>query len=213
VSRLFVPGWGAPRELYRAGLPDGWEALETPVFRETRGELAAYRRWLGAEVERRGGPVVLAGHSMGAVLSVLAALDVPGAVERLVLLDPAGLPLSKPIWKSSLSLLDQIVHGLYPARELSYATRRTLSAPRSALRLARTLRGLDLSPELARVRAARIPAVVVGCATDRLTTPDVCRRIAALLGAEYRELDLEGGHVWMLHRPDVLRAELDAAVP
>src|SRR5215471_1037897 len=144
MPRLFVPGWGAPRALYAAALPGGWEALETPSFRATRGDLAAYRRWLDAEVARRDGPVTLAGHSMGAALSVLAAVDAPETVERLVLISPSGQPLEKPIWRSTVSLLDQIVHGLYPARELAYATRRTLSAPRSALRLAETLRALDL---------------------------------------------------------------------
>ena len=99
------------------------------------------------------------------------AVDAPQAVERLILVSPAGQPLEKPIWKSSLSLLDQIVHGLYPARELAYASRRTLSAPRSALRLAHTLRALDLGPELARVRTGGIPSVVIACSTDRLTTP------------------------------------------
>jgi pimeloyl-ACP methyl ester carboxylesterase len=210
VRRVFVPGWGAPRALYAAGLPGGWEALETPPFRGSGGDLAAYRRWLGDEVARLDGPVTLAGHSMGAALSVLAAVDAPGVVERLVLISPAGQPLEKPIWRSTLSLLDQIVHGLYPARELAHATRRTLAAPRSALRLARTLRSLDLGPELARLRASGIPSVVIACSTDRLTTPAICRRLATTLGATYRELDVEGGHVWMLHRPELLRAELEA---
>jgi pimeloyl-ACP methyl ester carboxylesterase len=213
VSRLFVPGWGAPRALYAAGLPAGWDTLETPAFAGTHGDLAAYRLWLGGVVERQRGPVTLAGHSMGAALSVLAARDAPGAVERLVLISPAGQPLEKPIWKSTLSLLDQIAHGLYPARELAYATRRTLRAPRSALHLARTLRALDLGPELAQVRASGIPSTVIACSTDRLTTPAICGRLATMLGADYRELDVEGGHVWMLHRPELLRAELEAVVP
>jgi pimeloyl-ACP methyl ester carboxylesterase len=210
VAGLFVPGWGAPRSLYSTCVPDGWEVLQPPPFRATGGDLAAYRRWLAGEVETRRElrPLTLAGHSMGAVLSVYAALDVPDAVERLVLISPAGLPLEKPIWKSGLSLLHQIVHGLYPAGELWRATKRTCSAPRAALRLAHALRGLDLGPELARVRATGIPCTVIVAATDRLTTPEICGRLAIQLGAGYRELDVEGGHVWMLHRPELLRREL-----
>ena len=103
MSGLFVPGWGAPRALYGACLPDGWEALEPPSFRATRGDLATYRSWLRDEIRRRERPVAIAGHSMGAVLAVYAALDEPGAVERLVLISPAGLPLSKPIWQCSMT--------------------------------------------------------------------------------------------------------------
>jgi pimeloyl-ACP methyl ester carboxylesterase len=182
--------------------------LQPPPFRATGGDLAVYRRWIGGEVAARGGPVVLAGHSMGAVLSLYAALDVPGSVERLVLISPAGLPLERPIWKSALSLLDQIVHGLYPAGELWRATRRTFAAPRAALRLASTLRALDLGPELEAVRAAGVPATVIACATDRLTTPAISRRVAELAGGTYRELAVDGGHVWMLHQPELLRREL-----
>jgi len=36
------------------------------------------------------------------------------------------------------------------------------------------------------------------CATDTLVTPAQCRVAADLLGAEYRELELRGGHMWML---------------
>jgi pimeloyl-ACP methyl ester carboxylesterase len=208
VAGLFVPGWGAPRGLYAACVPDGWEVLQPPPFRATGGDLGTYRRWLAGEVEARARPLTLAGHSMGAVLSVYAALDVPDAIERLVLISPAGLPLEKPIWKSTLSLLHQIVHGLYPAGELWRATKRTLSAPRAALRLAQSLRELDLGPELARVRAAGIPCTVIVAASDRLTTPEICGKLATQLGAGYRELDVEGGHVWMLHQPDLLRSEL-----
>ena len=50
MARLFVPGWGGPRGLYAACVPDGWEILEPPPFRATGGDLAAYRRWLGDEI-------------------------------------------------------------------------------------------------------------------------------------------------------------------
>src|SRR5271168_2231901 len=94
---LFVPGWGATAALYGAGLPEGWQALELPTFRATRGELDAYRGWLGGELACHRTPVTLAGHSMGAALVVLAAAERPESVERLILLSPAGLPLDKPL--------------------------------------------------------------------------------------------------------------------
>ena len=96
LTELFVPGWGAPARLYVPGLPEEWHALELPSFRKTRGDLSTYRAWLVEEIAARG-PVALAGHSMGAALALLAAIDRRDLVERLILLSPAGLPLTKPI--------------------------------------------------------------------------------------------------------------------
>jgi len=205
---LFMPGWSATAGLYTPGLPATWEALELPSFRSTRGELPRYRRWLDAEIASRGGPVSLGGHSLGSVLAILAAADKPELVERLILVSPAGLPLSKPIGASAVTLAGQILRGCYPARELCRAAAGTAVAPRAALRLGRTVHDLDLRPELERIRVRRIPCTVIGCASDELTTPAHCRRLAALLDADYRELDARDGHIWMITQPDLLHAEL-----
>ena len=204
VAGVFVPGWGAIPGLYGRGLPDGWEALELPSYRATGGELSAYRCWLDDEIARREGPLCLAGHSMGAALAALAAVDRPAAIGRLILLSPAGLPLKKPLIASLATFLGQIVHGWYPVAELSRAVSAVVRSPRAALRLARTVRELDLSPEFERLKAASVPMTVIGCSTDRLATPDHCRRLAALLGASYRELDAPGGHIWMIAEPELL---------
>jgi pimeloyl-ACP methyl ester carboxylesterase len=211
VAGLLVPGWGAPRGLYRSCLPEGWDVLELPTFRATHGELTAYRRWLVDEIARQEAPVTVAGHSMGAALAVLAAVEKPGAIGGLILVSPAGLPLSKPVWKSVVSLLDQIIHGLYPVSELRRGAARMLGAPRAALRLANTVRDLDLRGELNQIRATGIPCTVIGCSSDMLTTAALSREIATGLGATYRELTISGGHVWMLRRPELLRSELSAA--
>jgi homoserine acetyltransferase len=85
----------------------------------------------------------------------------------------------------------------------------SLRSPRAALGLARAVHGLDVSAELERVRSSGIPSTVVACSTDRLTTPDHCRRLAVLLGAEYREIEARGGHMWMIAEPALLIAALD----
>ena len=195
--------------MYADGLPAGWEALELPGFRETRGMLSAYRRWLGVEVAARE-PVELAGHSMGAALAVLAAIDRPASIERLILLSPSGLPLRKPIRASLITFLGQIARGWYPPAELAQAVGGVLRSPRAALGLARAVHDLDLAPELERLRAAGVASTVVGCSTDRLATPDHCRLIAALLGADYRELEARSGHIWMIARPELLASALAA---
>lgn len=206
-TRLFLPGFAAPAGLYSRGLPDGWTALEPPPFRQAR-DLDALVEWLVDELERRPEPVQLAGHSMGGALAVLAASAVPDRVAGLTLVSPAGLPLVKPIRACVADFLRQARSGLFPLREIAVSAADAVRAPAAAVGIARRLRALDLTRELEAVRAARIPAVVVACSTDTLVTADHCRRIASMLGAQYRELSLTGGHMWMLSAWPLLAAEL-----
>ena len=60
------------------------------------------------------------------------------------------------------------------------------------------MRDLDLLRECARARTAGIPTTVISCVTDTLVTTDRTRTVADALGAHYEELDLHGGHMWML---------------
>ena len=196
-SRLFLPGWGAPAALYAPSLPASWLALEPPSFAASGGSLAAYRRWLDVELRRRGRSR-LGGHSMGAALAILAAAQSPELVERLVLIAPAGIPLEKPIRKSVHDFLRQLSGGDYPRRVAVSGALAVARAPRAAVSLARHVRRLDLRRECGRIRAAGIPVTVVGCVSDTLVTIDRTRALAGLLGARYEELELGGGHMWML---------------
>jgi pimeloyl-ACP methyl ester carboxylesterase len=209
ATRLFLPGFGAPASLYTRGLPDGWTALDPPAFRHAP-DLEAYVGWLVREVERSPAPVRLAGHSMGGALSVLAAAAVPDRVAGLTLVSPAGLPLTKPVRASIADFGGHLRAGLIPLWAIAATAAQTVRAPTAAVRIARRLRGLDLTRELGLVRAARIPASVVACTTDTLVTADHCRRIARMLGAQYRELRLSGGHMWMFSDWPVLADELAA---
>jgi pimeloyl-ACP methyl ester carboxylesterase len=191
-------------------MPSGWTALDLPTFRATGGELDGYRRWLGGELAGRGAPLVLAGHSMGGALAVLASVDLPELVERLILVSPAGLPLDKPLHASAATFVGQVVRGCYPGGALCRSLAHTAAAPRAALRLAQRVHALDLTRELETLRARRIPCTVIGCTTDTLTTTAHCRRVAALLDARYRELDAPEGHIWMLAEPRGLAEELRA---
>ena len=207
LTGLFVPGWGAPARLYVPGLPEEWNALELPSFRKTRGDLSAYRIWLVEEIAARR-PVALAGHSMGAALSLLAAIDRPDLVERLILLSPAGLPLTKPIPSSLATWARQVVTGRFPLAQVGRSVVRAGLAPRSALRLGRFVHQLDLRPELEPFRANPVPSTVVGCTTDTMTPTPHCRELAELIGAEYREVDAPDGHIWPITHPELLRAVL-----
>jgi pimeloyl-ACP methyl ester carboxylesterase len=202
-SALFLPGFGAPAALYEPGLPDAWRALEPPSFAASRGSLEAYRRWLGVELIRAGRSP-LGGHSMGAALAILAAAESPELVERLVLVGPAGMPLQKPISASIIEFVRQVGRGIYPRGAATRALAAVARAPRAAFALAEEVRALDLRRECARVRAAGIPVLVVACSTDTLVTRGHSQTLADALGADYRELTLAGGHMWMLHAHELL---------
>lgn len=210
ASRVFLPGFAARARAYARGLPRGWEAAQPPPPSVTGGSLAALRDWSVREVARRPGPSLVAGHSMGAALAVLAAVSAPESIAGLVLIAPAGLPLRKPVRASARDFARQLAAGTHAASDVLSSARELAASPRGALRLVRSLRRLDLAAQMDRIRVAGIPVTVVGCTTDTLVTTDQCRRVAALLGARYVELELPGGHVWMLDRPRALAALLRA---
>ncbi|MGE5274621.1 MAG: alpha/beta fold hydrolase [Verrucomicrobiota bacterium] len=195
--RLFLPGFAVRGSLYRPGLPNSWRALEPPPLSRTHGRFQVYRDWLLGVLTHEGRPVQLAGHSMGAALAITAAADRPDLVERLILFSPAGLPLSKPMLDSLVLLTRQALQGLYPAAEVAAVVTATTRHPWATYRLAREAHDLDLREEMGRVSAAGIPTLVVGCATDTLTTPAVCEAVARRLGGECRQVE-GGGHMWML---------------
>jgi pimeloyl-ACP methyl ester carboxylesterase len=211
TQKLFLPGFGAFGSLYAPGLPDDWSVLDPPGYRQGRGSFAARCRWIVAEIDRRRGPVTLAGHSMGAALAIAGAAARPERMERLLLISPAGLPLAKRMSASLGEFAAQVAHGRYPLGAAARSTRAALGAPSSALRLARAVHTSNLSREMAAVRAARVDVRVVGIRTDTLVTPDHCRRAATLLGAAYSELAVEGGHMWMLDSWPQLAQMLDEA--
>jgi len=195
---VFVPGWGASAGLYQGLVPQGWEVLKPPSFRASGGSLSTYRTWLRDELARRPQPMSLGGHSFGAALAVLAATDGHAQIDRLLLVGPAGLPLSKPMRLSLRDFFAQVVSGLYPLLEAIRLAAAALAAPKSAVRLARAVRRLDLCRELEVLRSRGLPCVVVSADSDTLTPPAHCRAIADLAGGDYRELHVPGGHMFFL---------------
>lgn len=186
--------------------------LWPPTFREGGGRLDHYVHWLLGQLDRRRAPVVLAGHSMAAAVALLAAVRTPESVERLVLVGPAGLRLTKPIAISALQSLKQVTDGRLARADAIHGARDVARAPMFALRLALEVRSLDLSRQMTLIRQRGTPVTIIGCSSDTLATLGHCRRAARLLGASHREVRLDGGHMWMLGRDELLGRELTAAV-
>jgi len=211
LAPVFVPGWASRPAMYGSAVPAGWTVLDLPSFRAGGGALDEYTDWLVGELSSRG-PAVVAGHSMGGALAVLVTAAEPSLVERLVLVSPAGFPLSKSTAACVRDLGGQILRGRFRIEDLAGSAARLAAAPRTASRLAHELRTLDLSAQMRAVRAAGVPATVIGCSSDTLVTCDHCRRAARLLGAGYREVEHTGGHLWMIGDPPALAFELEATL-
>src|SRR5262249_39958486 len=128
----------------------------------------------------------------------------PDRVRGLVLIGPAGLPLTKPVRASLADFGRQLAAGTHRLTDVAASLREVASAPRGAARLVRTLRALDLSDEMRRVRRACVPVHVVGCFADTLVPVASTERIAHLLGGSHLGLDAPEGHVWPVARHDLL---------
>jgi pimeloyl-ACP methyl ester carboxylesterase len=172
--------------------------VQPPSFRETGGRIEAVFEWFRLELAGWPGPLALGGHSFGAALAVIAAGREWAEVERLELVGPAGLPLSKPMHRAGLEFVRQFVTGVYPVRAGLESAAGAFAAPRAALRLARSVYRLDLRDELAAIRERGIPVHVVTALGDTMTTAESCREIARLAGGTCEVLDVPGGHVWFL---------------
>jgi pimeloyl-ACP methyl ester carboxylesterase len=145
---------------------------------------------------------------MGGALALLAALERPELVERLVLVSPAGLPLTKTMRASTATFVRQVAAGRYRPGHIGRMVGRAVASPLSARRLARAVHRLDLRPELGHFEVERIPCTVVGCSTDTLTPPGHCRKLADAVGADYREVDSSDGHIWPITQPQLLATVL-----
>jgi pimeloyl-ACP methyl ester carboxylesterase len=213
AGSIFIPGWGARARYYAPGLPEGWVAVDPPPFRRARS-LEAFRAWLVQELERRPGPVALAGHSMGAALALRAAADDPAAVASLVLFAPAGLPLTKTMARGFASFARELAARRFPLRVALEGALEIVRAPRAALRVGTEVQELDLSEAMEAVRRAGIPTTIISALSDTLVTPAAARRMAELTGGRLIEVPAVGGHLWLFADwPRVRTLLRDAARP
>lgn len=207
---IFLGGWTVAAHVYAPGLPPGWACPEQPSFGETEGRFAAYVDWAWALVRERDAPVRLAGHSLGAAVALAVAAREPGRVHRLTAFGPAGLPVEHGLRQAARDVVTSGLGLRLGPGAASRSALRALDHPRAALRLAREIERLDLTRELGVVRAAGVELLVVASRGDRVSTPELCRRLAALGGGRYVEDETGRDHLWVLTDPERLRRFLDA---
>ncbi len=165
-------------------------------------------------------PLVLVGHSLGAVMATRAARLQPPRVHRLVLLSPARGYGSAPDAErrkkldDRLSLLERLgPQGLARERaaamlspharpELVDAVRATMARidPAGYTQAARLLDQADLLGDLAQVRC---PVDVASGSADAITPPAACQAVAAAAGQPWRDLG-PVGHACALEAADAV---------
>jgi pimeloyl-ACP methyl ester carboxylesterase len=158
-------------------------------------EAASYlTRWMDQlELER----VSLVGHSMGGLIAAELAADAPERVERLVLVDPAALPIDARISTHALSLLNELryVSPSFLPVLIADALR---AGPLTLWRAAMALMLADLRPKLALIRA---PTLVIWGEHDALVPVAFAQQLAEYLRYEELVVIKGAGHVSMWDRP------------
>ena len=161
------------------------------VLAEAAGYLA---QWLDQlELPRAS----LVGHSMGGLIAAELAADAPARVDRLVLVDPAALPLSPRLMIHALSLLREL-RTLSPSF-LPVLLADTLRAgPFTMWRAITALMLADLRPKLAQICA---PTLVIWGERDALVPLAFAQQLAEHLRYEQLVVIKGAGHVPMWDRP------------
>jgi pimeloyl-ACP methyl ester carboxylesterase len=124
---------------------------------------AEFATWLAGRIEELGPPVDLAGHSLGALVSVRVAALRPALVRRLVLISPPGVGPRSPLayaWPLARTML-----GARPSflARLTYDGLR--AGPRNLARGGLHVASADVTAELTAVTA---PTLLVWGARDRV---------------------------------------------
>jgi pimeloyl-ACP methyl ester carboxylesterase len=176
--------------------------------------LEALSAWLGKFLDAlKLDRVVLVGHSMGGTISLLHALDHPGRIRKLAVVNPLVHGATAFSARTRACMAPGVRRLLFwgsrvaPIRrwvtkDFSYVaaydeelaedlTRGTFQSTFDSLRSAAAI---DLRPRLGQLA---VETLVVGTDRDRLVAPEQ----AGLVPAQHRELIRETGHIPMIERP------------
>ena len=230
---ILIPGLTSGRDVWRstvAGLPGyryhlvqvagfAGEAArgnaEGPVVAPLADEIARYIASRGLER-----PAIV-GHSMGGTLGMMVAARHPALVGRVMVVDmlpqPAGLfggsaadmgPLAQSLRNAMSSPSGRRLFGSLMTAFSPPESSNARSDPDVVARAMHELAGMDLTPQLARIRA---PLTIVYAAPDPQVRASVerqfARAYAAARGARLVRID-NSGHMVMLDQPTRFQSEL-----
>lgn len=217
---VLVHGFGAQKDGWldlAAALGDGRRLLvpdlaghgDSPAQPGARYDARRYAADVGAWLDAvAAGPVDLGGNSMGGLVSAIVALEQPGRVRSLVLMDPAGVPSptlsgldsltadgTNPLISTNRAEYDRLLAFVFARAPGLPGPARTVLADRAARR-APFLRDL-----FAGLQAER------GSLLARL--PEIQAPTLLLWGAADRVLDVSAAPLWSRALPDARLVVLD----
>lgn len=138
----------------------------------------------------------LIGHSMGGYICLRIAMEHPGAVRRLVLAAPAGVPLAASLFGEVVPLLGALRYaGPSFLPVLAYDGNRM--GPRTLLSTARDIIQLNIGDELKNVRT---PTLLIWGDRGRLVPPTNSAELRKMLPNASLVVLAGGGHVVMYDR-------------
>ncbi|HEY4388461.1 MAG TPA: alpha/beta hydrolase [Ktedonobacteraceae bacterium] len=145
-------------------------------------------------------PIALMGHSMGGAIALHLTAIAPELVERLILVNSAGMPLNAnlpTLLTRSASSMFQLGSGGYPLKLL----RDTLKPrPRLWWQCAQEMRGSDFRPEIAMVK---VPTLILWGERDLLLPIHLGQELhQAMPDATFVSL-LQSGHRPMITQPAI----------
>jgi pimeloyl-ACP methyl ester carboxylesterase len=148
--------------------------------------------------------VSLVGHSMGGLIAAELAADAPERVDRLVLVDPAVLPLDTHLTTHALSLLGEL-RTISPSFLPVLVADALRAGPLTLWRAAMALMLADLRPKLAQIRA---PTLVIWGERDALAPLAFAQQLAQYLQYEELVVIKGAGHVPMWDCPQAFNRVL-----
>lgn len=196
---LRVLAWDAPGYAGSSALP-----MAEPTAADYAQRLWAWLDGLGCH-----SPIVLAGHSLGALMAASAAALQPGRIARLVLLSPARGYAAAPAAERERRLNERLDNlrqlgpaGMAQARAaamlapgadpvLIAQVRDTMAQinPAGYTQATHMLANGDIGADLARFRAASTAPISVACGSaDAITPPKGCAAVAAQAGVALTDL-------------------------
>jgi pimeloyl-ACP methyl ester carboxylesterase len=197
--RPILPALSAQHSVHLLDLP-GFGTFPRARRFDLDSALEWLARWSGAAAI---GPADLVGHSLGALLCARLAARHPEAVERLVLVAPAGVPDRTAV--GSTGPLLRALLASRPSFLALLARDAVRSGPVTILSAAFRLLAADVRSDLAAVHA---PTLVVLGENDPLVPRSHGEEVARLLPHARLHVLAGAGHVPMSDRPEEFSHEL-----